>query len=159
MKNENMITINVTINRQPVSLMIHPGDRLLDVLREQGWHGVKEGCGDGNCGACVVLLNGRPVNSCLVPAARADGAEIITIEGIGTPDKPHPIQVSFADHGAVQCGFCTPGSILSTYALLKSNPNPSEAEIKRALDGNACRCTGYVKKLEAVRAVKLKIES
>lgn len=156
-RNDSRMTIHVTINGQPAELGIHPGDRLLDVLRAQGWHGVKEGCGDGNCGACVVLLNGRPVNSCLVLAARTDGCEITTIEGIGTPDKPHPIQVSYADQGAVQCGFCTPGSVLSTYALLKDNPNPSEDEIKRALDGNACRCTGYVKKLEAVRAVKLKV--
>ena len=146
-------TIQATINGQSVTLAVHSGDRLLDVLRAQGWQGVKEGCGDGNCGACVVLLDGRPVNSCLVLAARVDGAEITTIEGIGTPDKPHPIQESYADHGAVQCGFCTPGSVLSTYALLHDNPTPSEDEIKRALDGNACRCTGYVKKLDAVKGL------
>jgi aerobic-type carbon monoxide dehydrogenase small subunit (CoxS/CutS family) len=151
MKRENTMTLRLNVNRTPVKWTVHPGDRLLDVLRANGFNGVKEGCGDGNCGACVVLVDGRPVNSCVMLAMRADGCDVMTIEGIGTPDKPHPLQESFADHGAVQCGFCTPGSILSSYALLKENPQPSDEEIKRALDGNACRCTGYVKKLAAVR--------
>lgn len=145
--------IHIMINRESKEIEIHPGDRLLDVLRREGYHGVKEGCGDGNCGACVVLLDGCPVNSCLMLAARADEREIITIEGIGSPAEPHPIQKAFADHGAIQCGFSTPGSILSTYALLKENPHPTKAEIQRALDGNLCRCTGYVKKIEAIASL------
>ncbi|MBN1295998.1 (2Fe-2S)-binding protein [bacterium] len=145
--------ISTTINGQTVHTEIHPGDRLLDVLRRLDLTSVKEGCGDGNCGTCVVLLDGRPVNSCLVPAARIHGHDILTVEGIGSPDAPHPIQEAYADHGAIQCGFCTPGSVLSTFALLRDNPHPSDEEIKRALDGNACRCTGYVKKLAAVRSL------
>ena len=145
--------IQVTINNHMESLDVQPGDRLIDVLRGNGFISVKEGCGDGNCGSCVILLDGKPVNSCLIIAPRVDGREITTVEGIGTPDNPHPIQVAYADHGAVQCGFCTPGSILSTYALLQETPIPSEDEIKRALDGNACRCTGYVKKLAAVESL------
>lgn len=147
------MNIHFTLNGSPIDLDVDPGDRLIDVLREHGYWGVKEGCGDGNCGACVVLLDGRPVNSCLILAPRVDGARIVTIEGIGTPQEPHPIQSAFAEHGAVQCGFSTPGSILSTYALLQENPNPTDDEIKRALDGNLCRCTGYVKKLEAIRSL------
>lgn len=146
--------IRMRINGEDFSREIHPGDRLLDVLREMGYFGVKEGCSDGNCGACVILLDGNPVNSCLILAARAHERDITTIEGLGSPDAPHPIQTAFADHGAIQCGFSTPGSILSTFALLQDNPDPSDDEIKRALDGNACRCTGYVKKLEAIRSLK-----
>ncbi|MCD4654648.1 (2Fe-2S)-binding protein [bacterium] len=145
--------INVIVNDTKQIFDIQPGDRLLDVLRTEGYMSVKEGCGDGNCGSCVVLLDGKPVNSCLILAPRVDGCEITTVEGIGTPDNPHPIQEAYADNGAVQCGFCTPGSILGTYALLRDNPNPSDEEIKRALDGNACRCTGYVKKLAAVKSL------
>ncbi len=147
------MNITVQINNESRTITIHPGDRLLDMLREHGYFGVKEGCSDGNCGVCVVLLDGKPVNSCLVLAAKADGKSITTIEGIGTPQSPHPIQVAFSDHGAVQCGFSTPGSILSTYALLQENPAPTDDEIKRALDGNACRCTGYVKKLDAIKSL------
>ena len=145
--------INFNLNGKKVSLETAPGSRLLDVLREHGLFGVKEGCGDGNCGACMVLMDGRPVNSCLVLAPRVHGREVTTIEGLGSPQNPHPLQDSFVEHGAVQCGFCTPGSILSSYALLKDNPNPTDAQIKRALDGNYCRCTGYVKKFEAVKAM------
>jgi aerobic carbon-monoxide dehydrogenase small subunit len=150
MKTDPSVRITVTVNDHEHVFHVHPGDRLLDVLRNAGYTSVKEGCGDGNCGACVILLDGRPVTSCLVPAVRADGCAVMTVEGIGTPDDPHPLQQAYADHGAVQCGFCTPGSIVSSYALLKDNPHPTEKEIKRALDGNACRCTGYVKKLAAV---------
>ncbi len=147
------MNIRFTLNQTTVQLDVHPGDRLIDVLRANGLWGVKEGCGDGNCGACVVLLDGKPVNSCLVLAPRVDGCNVVTIEGIGSPQTPHPIQKAFAQHGAVQCGFSTPGSILSTYALLAENPHPSDDEIKRALDGNLCRCTGYVKKIEAIRSL------
>ncbi len=145
--------LNVTVNGEKKEWEISAGDRLLDVLRAHGLFGVKEGCGDGNCGACVVLMDDRPVNSCLVPAARAEGSVIMTIEGLGTPENPHSIQKAFTDNGAVQCGFSTPGSILSTYALLKENPTPTDDEIKRALDGNYCRCTGYVKKLRAIKSL------
>jgi len=145
--------IKLTINGESHEWEVQPGERLIDTLRANGYYGVKEGCGDGNCGACLILLDGKPVNSCLILSPRADGHDITTIEGIGTPQKPNPIQVAFSDKGAVQCGFSTPGSILSTYALLKQNPTPTEDEIKRALDGNMCRCTGYVKKLEAIKSV------
>jgi aerobic carbon-monoxide dehydrogenase small subunit len=145
--------IELLINSESKEIEIHPGDRLLDVLRREGFHGVKEGCGDGNCGACVILFDGRPVNSCLMLAARANGHKIMTIEGLGSPADPHPIQQAFADHGAVQCGFSSPGSILSTYALLQECPSPTEEQIKRGLDGNLCRCTGYVKKLAAIQSL------
>ncbi len=146
--------IQFTVNGDTYTQEIQAGDRLLDLLRGLGYYGAKEGCGDGNCGACIILMDGKPVNSCIILAARADNKKITTIEGLGTPETPHPIQTAFSDHGAVQCGFSTPGSILSTYALLEENPNPTDDEIKRALDGNACRCTGYVKKLEAIRSLK-----
>ncbi len=147
------MNILFTLNGKPMEWTVEPGARLLDVLREHGYFGIKEGCGDGNCGACVVLFDGKPVNSCLVLAPRVHGHEITTIEGIGTPANPHSLQIAYADKGAVQCGFCTPGSILSSYSLLKENPKPTETEIKRALDGNLCRCTGYVKKIEAIQSV------
>jgi len=129
-----------------------PSDEtLLHVLRSLGHTEVKKGCGEGQCGACVVLLDGRLVNSCQVLAASALEREITTVQGIGTVMAPHPIQTAFADAGAVQCGFCTPGMVLAAYALLQDNPNPTDGEIRRALDGNLCRCTGYVKIVEAVR--------
>jgi len=137
----------------------------VDVLREDiNLTGVKEGCGVGECGACTVVLNGRAVNSCLILAGQVQGCEIITIEGLegenGEPDQEgtshpegtlHPLQQAFIDAGAVQCGFCTPGIILSAFALLSENPNPSEDEIKEALSGNLCRCTGYKQIIEAVK--------
>lgn len=143
--------INLKINGKLRALEISPGDILLEVLRREGYKGVKKGCMQGECGACAVLINGRPVNSCLVLAADVDGMEITTIEGIGTPDNPHILQESFVDAGAVQCGYCTPGMIISAKALLDKNPAPTEDEIKKALDGNYCRCTGYVKIIEAVK--------
>ncbi len=124
---------------------------LLDVLRENGFTEVKKGCNQGECGACVVLLNDKPVNSCQVFAASALNKEITTVRGLGDVLSPHPIQKAFAEAGAVQCGFCTPAKVLVTYALLKENPSPTEDEIKKALDGNLCRCTGYVKTLKAVK--------
>jgi len=143
--------IDLTVNGERVECDVAPGMRLLDLLRDR-LHllGTKEGCGEGECGACTVLLEGRPVASCLVLASQADGKEVLTIEGISDGERLHPIQRAFVETGAVQCGFCTPGFIMSTYALLKENPHPSEEEIRTALEGNLCRCTGYAKIIEAV---------
>jgi carbon-monoxide dehydrogenase small subunit len=126
-------------------------DTLLTVLRNNGHTEVKNGCEEGECGACAVLLDGELVNSCQVLAASVRGRAITTVRGIGTMHSPHPLQESFADAGAIQCGFCTPGMILAAYALLRENPSPSEQDIRKALDGNICRCTGYEKIFEAVR--------
>lgn len=145
------MVINVKINNEQKEIHIQPGDILLDVLRREGYKGVKKGCGKGECGACAVLLNNRPVNSCLVLAADVDRMEIVTIEGIGTIDKPDILQQSFVEAGAVQCGYCTPGMIISSKALLNKKFNPTEEEIKKALDGNYCRCTGYIKIIDAVK--------
>ncbi|MEW5826762.1 MAG: (2Fe-2S)-binding protein [Candidatus Bipolaricaulota bacterium] len=130
---------------------IEPGDTLLEVLRGAGYVGVKKGCGTGDCGACTVLLDGKAVNSCLVLAAKAEGRDVTTIEGLAPSGTLHPVQEAFLDVGAVQCGYCTPGMVLSSVALLAENPAPSEAEIREALSGNLCRCTGYAKQVEAVQ--------
>ena len=129
---------------------ITPGAILVDVLRAMGLTGTKVGCREGTCGTCVVLVDGEPVNSCLMLAARCEGRKVLTIEGMGTMAKPHPIQEAFVEAGAVQCGYCTPGMVLSTKALLDRNPTPSQEEIGEALSGNLCRCTGYVKIYDAV---------
>lgn len=134
-----------------MELDIPPGVSLLDLLRSQGFFSVKEGCREGNCGACVVLLDGKPVNSCLVFAAHCQNREITTLEGLGAPRNLHPLQEAFIQAGAIQCGYCTPGMILSSKALLDENPDPSPEEVKIGLDGNLCRCTGYVRILEGVR--------
>jgi aerobic-type carbon monoxide dehydrogenase small subunit (CoxS/CutS family) len=147
------MTIEVTINGARRSLEVEPGELLLDVLRRAGFRGVKFGCGEGDCGACTVLLDGQPINSCLVLAARVAGHEITTIEGLGTVHEPNPLQRAYAEEGAVQCGYCIPGSILSSHALLERDPEPGDSAILRALDGNLCRCTGYAKKLTAIRRV------
>lgn len=138
------------VNGRIVEVNFRSDETLLRVLRAGGHTEVKEGCAEGQCGACVVLLNGKLVNSCQVLAASALEAEIVTVRGLGNLHNPHPIQRAFVDTGAVQCGFCTPGMVLAAYALLKDNPDPSEAEIREALDGNLCRCTGYVKIVQAV---------
>ncbi len=142
--------IKALLNGEHVEWDVSPGDRLVDILRSHGYMGTKYGCGTGECGACVVLLDGEPVNSCLVLAPKAEGRDIVTVEGLGTNLKPHILQEEFAKNGAVQCGYCTPGMILSAYTLLKRNPDPSREDILRTLDGNLCRCTGYVKIVEAV---------
>ena len=142
--------IQFELNGQPVEIDQPPMARLVDVLRiELGLTGTKEGCGEGECGACTVLMNGEAVNSCLLPICQVQGASITTIEGLGKM-ADHPMQKAFLEHGAVQCGFCTPGLILSSTAFLKENPNPTRAEIRRALAGNLCRCTGYQKVINAV---------
>ncbi len=148
-----MLELRLTVNGEEKCWTIAPGDLLLDVFRREGYFGVKRGCETGECGACTVLLNGKPVNSCLVFAAHAEGAQILTIEGLAQGARLHPLQESFLDHGAVQCGFCTPGMILGAKALLDKRPAAGEAEIREALAGHLCRCTGYRKAVEAVAAV------
>lgn len=145
------MTISFTLNGKPVVIDSHPAKRLLDVLREDlRLTGTKEGCGIGECGACTVLLNGKAVNSCLILIGQVEGADLVTIEGIADGQTLHPLQRNFIRAGAIQCGFCTPGVLLSAYALLKRNPRPTEDEIAVAIAGNLCRCTGYKQIIEAV---------
>ena len=144
--------IIATINGEKVAFGAEPHEMLLDVLRREGYKGVKRGCNTGDCGACAIIIDGVVINSCIVFAASVQGKEIITIEGIGTPDDPHPLQTAFDEEGAIQCGFCTPGMILSSKALLDNNPAPTEDEIRRAIAGNLCRCTGYAKIIKAIKA-------
>jgi len=144
--------IEFTINGKPTKLQVKPNELLLNVIRENlGLTGTKYGCGTGECGACTVLIDEEPVLSCLTLAVTVDGKKVTTIEGIGTDENPHPLQQTFVETGAIQCGFCTPGMILSAKALLDKNPKPTEDEIKRAIEGNLCRCTGYVKIIEAIK--------
>jgi aerobic carbon-monoxide dehydrogenase small subunit len=145
------VNISVIINGEQKYLSVNYGDKLVDVLRKYGYKGVRKGCYEGSCGACVVLLNGKNVNSCLVLAVSVDGMEITTIEGLGTMSEPHILQSSILETGGVQCGYCTPGFLLSAYALFLKNKNPDDDELIKALDGNYCRCTGYVKKIEGVK--------
>ncbi|MEW6622771.1 MAG: (2Fe-2S)-binding protein [Bacillota bacterium] len=145
------ITVNFTLNGQEVSVNVEENNTLLYLLREVlHLTGTKEGCGIGECGACTVIMDGETVNSCLVLAGQAEGKEITTIEGLSNGKQLHPIQESFVETGAIQCGYCTPGMILSTKALLDKNPKPSINEIKVALSGNLCRCTGYTKIFKSV---------
>jgi carbon-monoxide dehydrogenase small subunit len=144
--------LNLIVNGKQESVTVTPNATLLHVLREQLMlTGTKEGCGAGQCGACTVLLDGRPVNACLVLAADAQGKEVWTIEGMAHGDKLHPLQQSFIDNYAIQCGFCTPGMIMTAAGLLKQNADPTEGEIKQAIKGNVCRCTGYRSIIEAIR--------
>lgn len=146
------MTLNFTLNGKPVTCLISPEMTLLTVLKEVlHINSVKRACLQGECGACTVILDGDAVNSCLVFAATVEGREVTTLEGIGTPDHLHPIQQAFLDAGAFQCGFCTPGFIMSAKALLDKNPHPTEEEIRYGLSGNLCRCTGYIKPVEALK--------
>ena len=148
---ENRITVHFTLNGTEASFHVEPQETLLEVIRNRArLTGTKKGCDLGECGACTVIMDGRAVNSCCVLALQAEGTEVITIEGIGTKDHPHPLQQAFVDAGAIQCGFCTPGMILAAKALLDRNPSPTRGEIREALSGNLCRCTGYTKIEEAV---------
>jgi carbon-monoxide dehydrogenase small subunit len=141
------------INGLNYEIEVEPWRTLLEVLRENlGLTGTKKSCNEGECGACTVLLNGKAVKSCLMLAAEAQGQDILTIEGLSRGEDLHPIQEAFVNHGGLQCGFCTPGMILATKALLDENPNPSEEEIKRAIAGHLCRCTGYVQVVESIQA-------
>lgn len=146
-----MRIITMTVNGAPVEAAVEPNRTLVQFLREDlGLTGTKHGCGLGDCGACTVILDGKPVNSCLVLAVQANGREVLTIEGLADNGKLHPIQQAFVKTGAVQCGFCTPGMILSAKALLDENPRPTERAIRTAISGNLCRCTGYQKIVEAI---------
>ena len=156
-----MPMLNLTVNGQKQSIQCDPSKRLIDLLRDDlQLFGVKEGCGVGECGACTVLMDGKAVNACLIMAGQAQDAEILTIEGVQNQDGTlHPVQEAFIQAGAVQCGYCTPGMVLSSLALLNQNPSPGLAEIKAAVSGNMCRCTGYKQIIEAVRIAAEKHES
>ena len=151
-------TIKFILNGVNIEVLVPPHWTLLMLLRERlGLTGTKEGCGIGECGACTVLLDGVPVHSCLLLAPKVDGREVQTIEGLGSRESLHPLQQSFIDHGAVQCGFCTPGMILSAKAFLETHRSPSREEVKRAMVGNLCRCRGYVKIIDAIVAAGQKM--
>jgi carbon-monoxide dehydrogenase small subunit len=147
------VTVRLTVNGREAEVRVHPMRRLLDVLRtELHLTGTKEGCGEGECGACSVLVNGELVNSCLTPVLQADGADVTTIEGIaGGPDVLHAVQQAFITHGGAQCGICTPGMVLASVTLLERTPQPNDEQIRAGLAGNLCRCTGYMRIFEAVR--------
>lgn len=145
------LEVQCTVNGERQTLKAYPMERLLDVLREQlHLTGTKEGCGEGECGACSVFINGQIVNSCLVPVAQVEGSEIKTIEGVATGEQLHAVQQAFIDCGGAQCGICTPGMVLAAVDLLERNPDPSAADIRTGLAGNLCRCTGYMKIFESV---------
>lgn len=143
--------IQLTVNGELYDVVVEPRTTLVELLREElELTGTKEGCGSGVCGACTVLLDGKAIKSCLMLAVKANGKSVTTIEGLAKGTNLHPLQDSFVEHGAIQCGFCSPGMILTSKALLDENPNPSEDEVRSYLVGNLCRCTGYVKIIEAV---------
>ncbi len=147
------VEISLKVNGTQTRVQVEEDKTLLYLIREVlGLKGTKEGCGDGDCGACTVLLDGKVVNSCLVLAVQAEGKELVTIEGIGSEDNLHPIQQAFIEQGAVQCGYCTPGMVLSAKALLDDIPNPSEEEIRLGISGNICRCTGYHNIVTAIKS-------
>ena len=151
----NNVSIKTVINRKTYDLVVRPNMTLLDLLREElGLTGTKRGCEIGECGACTVLLNGQPVNSCLVLVPQIDGQEIVTVEGLAEGGKLAPLQESFLDHDAVHCGFCTPGMLMSAKALLDHDGNPTEEEARTAISGNLCRCSGYQQIVEAIMEVK-----
>ena len=146
--------LNCTVNGEERSVLADTRDTLLDLLRDRlGLTGTKEGCGNGNCGTCTVLMDGAPINACLVLAVEVPGRSVTTIEGLATGGELHPLQQALVEHGGTQCGFCTPGIVLAAKALLDENPRPSEAQIRHAIAGNLCRCTGYGKIVEAIAAV------
>jgi len=149
-----VVDIRFTLNGHPVRASVFPTRPVVDLLREE-FHltGTKPGCGEGECGACTILLDGEAVNSCILPAAVLDGRDVVTIEGLWAPDGPlHPVQRAFVESGAVQCGFCTPGMILRTVAFLREQPHPTDEQAARSIEGNLCRCTGYVKIQQAIRS-------
>ena len=146
-------SLELTVNGQLQTLEVEPQRTLLEVLRDDlGITGTKRGCDDASCGACTVLLNGKAVLSCNILALEANGKEVLTVEGLAKDGQIHPLQKAFIEHGAIQCGFCTPGMLMSAKELLDNNPKPTELEVREALSGNLCRCTGYTKIIEAVKA-------
>ena len=154
MKEMKKTAITLNVNKETYDVVANPNRTLLEVLRDDlHLTGTKESCGEGVCGSCTVLVDGTPVRSCLTLAVAVQGKEITTIEGLSQGGKLHPVQEAFVNHHAIQCGFCSPGMILTAYALLKENPNPTEKEIRRAISGNVCRCTGYAKIVEAVKSL------
>lgn len=153
-----MELLHITVNGKELNKMVDPNQRLVDFLRNDlGLIGAKIGCGQGDCGTCTVIMNGKAIRSCVIPVLKAQDAVIETIEGLARGEKLHPLQEEFINKGAVQCGFCTPGMIMSAKALLDKNPNPTPEEVKKALKGNICRCTGYVKIEEAVLAAAARL--
>ncbi|MFH1724848.1 MAG: (2Fe-2S)-binding protein [Elusimicrobiota bacterium] len=145
--------IRFTLNGEERQFLCLPDERLLGLLRRSGFKGVKKGCEDGSCGCCTVIMDGRAVYSCILHAFQAEGRDVRTVESVGDFDRPHPFQKALAEEGAVQCGFCTPGMVMSAKALLDKDPHPSESKLKEHMDGVLCRCTGYVKIEEALRRV------
>ena len=148
----NTMEIRLKVNGDRKQLTIAPGDLLLDVLRREGYFGVKRGCETGECGACTVLVNGKPINSCLMFAAQTEGSEILTIEGVEQNGKLDPIQEAFLEHGAVQCGYCTPGMIIGGHALLQETPKPTREQISNAMEGHLCRCGAHGRIVDAIEA-------
>ncbi|MGD9900415.1 MAG: (2Fe-2S)-binding protein [Calditrichaceae bacterium] len=146
-----LLNLKFKLNNKPVEINTPANRRLLDVLREDfGLTGTKEGCSVGECGACTVIMDGNAVNSCLILIGQVEGADILTVEGLEKDGQLHPLQERFLEKGAVQCGFCTPGMLMSAYALIEQNPRPSQDDIKEAIEGNLCRCTGYKQIIEAI---------
>ena len=147
-----LIKVSFILNGKPVDAFTKHNRTLCDFLHDDmRMISVKKGCGTGNCGSCTIIMDNKPVTSCTMLTLQANGREIITLEGLGTPEKPHPIQEAFVKFNAIQCGFCIPGMMLTAVCLLRENPNPSDEEIKKALSGNICRCTGYVEQIQAIK--------
>jgi len=153
MAKTELYDITIKVNDRTVSARIPAETTLLDFLRDQGFIEVKRGCDKGDCGACTVIMDGKAILSCITLALQADGASVYTVKSLGTPQRLHPLQKAFVELEALQCGFCTPGMLLSAKALLDSNPHPTRSEIREAISGNLCRCTGYQKIVDAIEAV------
>lgn len=150
--------MNLRVNGEPVQLLVEEDETLLDVLRDRLFlTGTKRGCGEGQCGHCTVILNGKAVNSCLTLALEAEGSQVLTIEGLAQGNSLHPIQKAYVEAGAIQCGYCTPGMVMAIYSLLQKNPQPNEEEIREGIKGVMCRCTGYYKIVEAVKMASAEV--
>jgi len=158
MKTEKTYSLEISVNGEWKKTDVLPAETLLQLLRRMGHTEVKEGCGKGDCGACTVLLDGKAVNACLTLALQAHKQKVVTLKGIGSPTKPHPLQESFVKRGAIQCGFCTAGMIVSAKALLDGNPRPTREEIRKGISGNLCRCTGYKKIVDAIEEASKKMK-
>jgi carbon-monoxide dehydrogenase small subunit len=153
-----MKPLKLRVNGEPVQLLVEEDETLLDVLRDRLFlTGTKRGCGEGQCGHCTVILNGKAVNSCLTLALEAEGSQVLTIEGLAQGNSLHPIQKAYVEVGAIQCGYCTPGMVMAIYSLLQRNPQPNEEEIREGIKGVMCRCTGYYKIVEAVKTASAEV--